>query len=258
MGQAIIARTPDDVIDMFAQHGKPYFSLWEGKNNLIFSFDQDDEAAAEQALRDNLMYIQRGGSNAVYTVRVYNDGNNITNQKAYRGSIPFRFEPQQGYTKDGNVIILQQPGAQAPAANVGAGPAVSTVEQKLDRLIELMLLQQQQQMEDQDDDDDDDDEEVEETELEKVERIGSIVNTVLTTASPIIEGILSRFFPTKSNIGNMNNQINQQPISDQELQQSIQTIMQCLGDAEFRRVMVKLAELASNDPNKLKMLTTMI
>jgi len=263
MGAPVEFRDKDTLIEAWKLHNSPYFGIFQGKD-LKFTNEDDDMVNAEDLLDKNLEYLQKAGTTAIYTLRVYHKPP-VTAKADYKGSMTFRFSefdvvPMRGRNGDDNFYVINQ-GTKSPA--VSGTP--STTEQKLDKLIELLTLQMQMQMQSDDAEiEEEEDDEPEETEEEKIQRkiqtwtnIGSQIGA---TVIPLLTDVLDRFFPKRNSLnqnisGTMQDQAT---ISDEQVQQAISNIMQALGDAEFRRVMVGLSNMATNNPGQLQMLAKMV
>jgi hypothetical protein len=146
----------------------------------------------------------------------------------------------------------------------------SSIEGKLDKLIELITLQIQANAAapvEEYDDDEEEEEEPDENEIlqKKVETYTQIGSMIADKFMPIVGMIIDRFAPKPYNQSQHQQpqQIagfmpQEQPEQGNQLQAAIQKIVACVGDAAFCNAMYKLAQMAETEPTKLKGLINML
>lgn len=260
MGAPVEFRDKETLIEAWKLHTSPYYGIFQGKE-LKFTNEDEDMTQAEDLLDKNLSYLQQAGTSAIYTLRVYPKAP-VTAKADYKGSMTFRLSDfdimpiGNGRGQAGeNVYVINQ-GAKSPAV---AGTSSST-DAKLDKLIELITLQMQMQQQQEEEDYDEEPQEPEETEEERIQRKIMQWTQIGSALVPQIKDLFSVILPwgskSQTNIGEMPQP--QQQITDDQLQQAIGQVMQALGDAEFRRVMVGLANMATTNPGQLQMLAKMV
>lgn len=273
MGANVEFRTVDSVMEAFRLHETPYFAVFQG-TNLKFGNEENDIPDAERILEQNLRWIEDSGTTAVYTLKVYKNIP-ITNKTPYKGSFTFKLDNrdlQQINTGNG-----QPPVYVINGQNRAVGPApigTTSIEAKLDKMIELITLQMQMNVANKDADeyeDDDDEEEEDEDEIlmRKVEKYTTMGTVIADKITPIIGMIFQHFAPVKQQppqpAYQQTHQISgipmgneQQPQQGNQLAAAIQTIVECVGEPAFVNAMMKLANMAQTEPTKLKGLLTML
>lgn len=96
---AVLFRGATQVMNAYRKIDIPAWALWSGKE-LMFSYSGDDHAEGEQLLQQTLQMLVEGESQAILSLRIYDDlsGKKINNQTAFTNSFNFALiDPEDGY-----------------------------------------------------------------------------------------------------------------------------------------------------------------
>lgn len=259
MGRTILARDPDTLIAMWKLQGTPFFAVIQGKNEMIFKHDEDDNSAAEDRLRQCLEYILDSQTTGEFVLRSYNDGENISNKKEYFGSIPFKFteyEPLSRTGKDPGVFVLNGGGGHRQHPVPAADPAVLELLQGMKAILEQQAARIEA-LEAAEEEEEEQEEEIdEEAEFQrKMERYVAIGSLIAGQIAPIFE----RFFPTKTGVSNIpEQQISGVMNDDQILAKAVKQMTDCIGQEKFVQAMARLGQMAETQPDVFKNLLNML
>lgn len=252
----------EDIVKAWKLHNSNYYAIWQS-NTLKFANEIDEEAEAEDKLRENLQAIEASNTTAIYNLKVYRDIP-ITSKKEYKGSFTFRLTNQDiipgQQLQGGGVYVLNGQQRQMQPA------LPSALELKLDKLLELQTKQidlflasmqpTNEEEEEEEEDEEEEDEEEEETTEQKVERMVAMGAMMADKLTPILSVLIAKIFPNNNQNKPAEMSGTSEKTQDQIFSESVQQITAVLGNDVFVTVMQKLALMAKNEPEKLKGLIT--
>jgi len=91
MGSSVLFRGVNQVIKAYHAMDVPSWSMWAGKNQLLFSYSGDDMLEGENMLREAISMLKEGGTDASLILKVYQDVPNgkIKNNTPFDNSFGF-------------------------------------------------------------------------------------------------------------------------------------------------------------------------
>jgi vancomycin resistance protein YoaR len=256
-GAPVEFREIEPIIARWKMDETPYYSLWQGAQ-LKFVNESEDEAEAEDKLRQALEQLEQSQTTAIYSLRTHRDNKNFNNKKEYKGSFTFRLNDydvmrtNNRYDQQGGGVVVINPGKGAMPPAVPAG----NLEAKLDRLIELITLQATLNQPEEVEEEEDEEEELTEEELQaeqqqKIQNTIQQVAGIMDVVKPVISQILE-FFKPSTNTNSMAGTDNSFQGNNQEkLSQAISILEQALGQDKLVDAMCKIAKMAQENPGKL-------
>lgn len=239
----------DQVLNWFdANAKKPYWSIMDAKNNIIYQFTENDMHDSRQSLEDNLLAAQAAGISATLTLRLhpkqpkdgyFGKGTEVMQVTYFR---PVEFE-----------VMPYNPNAQMMGgANVSA--QLSALESKINAL-QMQLAEKEME------EDDEDEEEDSMGFLSGLMGNPAVKQMVMSAISNLIApqqqtsvthvaGISTETTQTETE---MENEFNDQ---DAKIDEAIERLL--VHDPVLGDDLLKLCEIAENDPKQFAMLLKML
>lgn len=106
----IEARDVETISSIYRFHNLPKFSIVQGREPSV-TYEGDDLQEGEDKLREYCEFIERSGTSAVYTLRVYDTEQSITNKTPYKAAARFVLAERTGNDyltqPDGKTLIIR-------------------------------------------------------------------------------------------------------------------------------------------------------
>src|SRR4029077_3447364 len=240
--KSIQAKDPDSVIEFYTNRNVPAFSIRQG-NQLIYSYEGDNMEDVANELREFIeQFVLRPRSAAIYTLCVHTGlkGGTISNKTEYNGSINFRMFDYNDLYGSGNGNGNNNNNYQTPAIPRDLESKINAMN---GALVDLQKKMNQPA--------------AEKPEESKLGLIGEIFDHPLGFA--IGRAIIERVLPGAKGPEPGGVAINGPGTVEethQQLNDALVTLIQA--DQNFPIYIIKLAELAKKDPQKLAGFVNMV
>lgn len=233
----------DAVLQAFEHRGVDFWTLWQGRNMMT-------KGEGGQALSEYLDMIAAGGTNAIYTVRVYEDIDDIKKLKSNTpddGSFNFR---------------LNDPAQIMTPSQMGS---FNQTNQMLKELTERLDRMEAARLEETEEEDEEEDEAITIGGLlrdpERLQKLVEIGRQILGAVS----GSPMRQIPAIGAVSRAGqqppaNEVGQVPQSEEERLQRLGNALDTLekNDPQIIEHLEKLASIAANDPSHFKSLVSIL